>query len=380
MPGAPRNRLAILLALLLLAIACGLGLGGMLILASAHGEATLTLGPPGAFLPLWQRALLQGYLLARAPALDQPAGAPEETIEFEVVEGETASQVVDRLHASGVLADPLLLRAFLRYRGLDVGIEAGRYRLSGTMTVRQLAEALQTATAPAARLTVIEGWRLEQIALALPPSGLAASPQAFLGAAHTRPEGYSFTSLLPEPPTLEGFLFPDTYQLSPDAQAEEIVRVMLDAFEHRVGPDLRQGFTERGLSLYQAVTLASIVEREAAVPDERPLIASVFLNRLAAGMNLDADPTVQYALGLQPDGSWWKSPLTATDIQLDSAFNTYRYPGLPPTPISNPGLSSLEAVAFAAETPYFFFRAMCDGSGRHAFAVTFEQHLENACP
>ncbi len=380
MPSARRSRPALLLALLALAVVCGLGLGGLLILASMHGEAVLALGPPDPSLPFWQRTLLQGYLIARAPALDRPAGSPDAQVEFEVGQGETASQVLDRLQASGVLADRFLLHAYLRYRGLDVGIEAGRYRLSGAMTLRQLADGLQTASAPAAQLTVIEGWRLEQIAYALPQSGLAASPQAFLDAAHTRPQGYSFSALLPDPPTLEGFLFPDTYSLRPDAQAEQIVRALLDAFERRVGPDLRQGFALHGLDLYQAVTLASIVEREAAVAEERPIIASVFLNRLAAGMTLDADPTVQYALGLQPDGSWWKSPLTSTDLQIDSPFNTYRYPGLPPTPIANPGLASLEAVAFPAETPYFYFRALCDGSGRHAFATTFEEHLQNACP
>lgn len=380
MRSAALSRPVVLLALLLLAIVCGLGLGGLLILASAHAEATAALGPSSPSLPWWQRGLLQAYLLARAPALDRPAGAPDAVIEFDVAEGQTAAQVLDRLRRSHVLDDPVLLRAYLRYRGFDVGIEAGRYRLSGAMTVRQLAEALQTATAPAAQLTVIEGWRLEQIAFALPQGGLKVTPQQFLEAAHTRPDGYSFSALLPEPPTLEGFLFPDTYQLRPEATAEEIVRAMLETFERRVGPALRQGFTEQGLNLYQAVTLASIVEREAVVPEERSLIASVFLNRLAAGLNLDADPTVQYALGLQPDGSWWKSPLSATDLQIDSPFNTYRYPGLPPTPIANPGLASLEAVAFPAVTPYYYFRALCDGSGRHAFAVTFEEHLQNACP
>jgi UPF0755 protein len=126
--------------------------------------------------------------------------------------------------------------------------------------------------------------------------------------------------------------------------------------------------------------LASIIEREAVVADERPIIASVFFNRLSAGMLLESDPTVQYALGQQPDGDWWKSPLSLDDLALDSPYNTYRSAGLPPGPIANPGLSSLQAVANPADTPYFYFRAACDGSGRHAFAATFDEHLLNACP
>lgn len=375
-----RSRPAALLALLALAACCGFALGGLFILASLPGEAAGRLGPPNPSLPVPQRVLLQGYLLARASALDQPAGAHDAPLEFEVREGETASQVVERLKDLAVVTDPFLLRAYLRYRGMDVGIEAGRYRLSGGMTLRELAEALQTARAPAVQLTVIEGWRLEQIAFALREVSLGLSDQEFIEAAHSRPADYSFSDLIPEPPTLEGFLFPDTYQLKDGMTARDIVRAMLDNFERRVDAELRQGFAQQGLGLYQAVILASIVEREAAVPEERPLIASVFLNRLAAGMKLDADPTVQYALGLQPDGTWWKAPLTSVDLQIDSPYNTYRYPGLPPTPIANPGLSSLRAVAFPAQTPYLYFRARCDGSGRHAFAVTFEEHLRNACP
>jgi len=124
--------------------------------------------------------------------------------------------------------------------------------------------------------------------------------------------------------------------------------------------------------------LASIIEREAVQASERPLIASVFLNRLALGIPLQADPTVQYPLG-RPD-AWWKAPLSIEDLQVDSPYNTYLHQGLPPGPIASPGLASLESVAAPVETSYLFFRAACDGSGRHLFATTFEEHLANACP
>ena len=110
-----------------------------------------------------------------------------------------------------------------------------------------------------------------------------------------------------------------------------------------------------------------------------PRIASVFLNRRAIGMKLDSDPTVQYALGFNND-TWWTNPLSLADLQVDSPYNTYLNPGLPPGPICNPGLAALKAVAFPEQTPYFYFRAACDHSGRHLFAETFEQHKSNACP
>ena len=152
-------------------------------------------------------------------------------------------------------------------------------------------------------------------------------------------------------------------------------------FETQVTPELRNGFITMGLDLCQAVTLASIVQREAVLEDEMPMIASVFYNRLNSGAVLASDPTVQYALGYnQSQSTWWTNPLSTQDLQIDSAYNTYIYPGLPPGPIANPGLAALRAVAFPAQTPYYYFRAACDGSGRHLFAETYEEHLKNACP
>jgi UPF0755 protein len=179
---------------------------------------------------------------------------------------------------------------------------------------------------------------------------------------------------------LEGFLFPDTYRLEIDATAEDLAFMMVANFDRRVEPGLRVEMQSTGLALVEAVILASIVEREAVLAEERPLIASVFLNRLGRGMRLETDPTVQYALGRQADGGWWKSPLSLADLQIDSPFNTYLHAGLPPAPICSPGVASLEAVARPAESDYLFFRAACDGSGRHFFSRTLEEHMRQACP
>jgi UPF0755 protein len=342
-------------------------------LAGGLGQAAPALNPV-------TRSLYAIYLIARQADLDRPAGDPAMQLNLEVTPGESADEVISRLHFEGIVHDAFLLRTYLRFHGMDRGIEAGSYALSGEMTLRQIANALQSARSTELVLTVIEGWRREQIAEALPRAGLAFSARDFLRATDTSPSAFLGEIGAPPGATLEGFLFPDTYRLAPEESASDFIVAMLNDFDQRLTAADRAGIAAQGLNLFQGVTLASIVEREAVVADERPLIASVFYNRLAAGMNLDADPTVQYALGFTTQGGWWKSPLDAADLLLESPYNTYRSAGLPPGPIANPGLDSLRAVADPATSDFFYFRAMCDGSGRHAFARTFDEHLQNACP
>ena len=195
-------------------------------------------------------------------------------------------------------------------------------------------------------------------------------------------ERYPFLLERPAGATLEGYLYPATYELFADqATPEALLRRQLDAFDAQVVPLYRQmtAGQARPLSLHETLTLASIVEREAAVDDERPIIAGVYLNRLAHGMKLEADPTVQYAMGYQPEtGQWWKSPVYLEEYsRVLSPYNTYLHAGLPPGPIANPGLRSITAVLNPAQHDYLYLMALGDGSGRHAFARTFAEHLEN---
>lgn len=374
----PRRIYRLLTLLLVLAGICAIAWFSVVALFGIP-EALGELGPPSPELTEVERLALSVYLLTFQDQLSGPAGNPAVGIEIEVEEGETAGGVVDRLERVDIVADGRLLLNFLRYRGLDRGIQAGRYQLSGEMSIIQLAGTLQRASPAERTLTVLEGWRREQIADLIDRHRLSFNGDRFMAASLSPPEPDALNGLPDSLPSLEGFLFPDTYQVEPDARAEDLVVMMLDNFNARVDAEMRARFAEQGLSLVEAVTLASIVEREAVVPEERPLIAAVFLNRLRIGMKLEADPTVQYALGRQPDGNWWKASLTLSDLDSPSPYNTYIQDGLPPGPIANPGLASLEAVAFPEETDFFYFRARCDGSGRHAFAETFEQHLENRC-
>ncbi|MGD8732504.1 MAG: endolytic transglycosylase MltG [Anaerolineales bacterium] len=375
----PRSCLVITLLIIAAAVICvGVWIAGSLIFGIP--TASDRIGSPAPDLNPVQEILLGGFLFLRADDLDVPVGQPDEMIAIEVMQGETADQVISKLQRDGFLQEGVLLRAYMRYRGLDRGIEIGEYFLHGGMSVREIAQALQSAKPFASTLTIPEGWRREQIAALIDTHDFAFTGADFLDETSKTVPGTSVENYIPTAASLEGYLFPDTYLMDNDTSSQELVRLMLGNFETKVTAELKAGFESQGLSIHEAVTLASIIEREAVVAEERPHIAGVFLNRLELGMKLETDPTVQYALGLQPGGNWWKANLTTIDLQIDSPYNTYLYPGLPPGPIANPGLSSLQAIALPLQTEDLYFRATCDGSGRHLFAPTFEEHLQNACP
>lgn len=343
-------------------------------------RATHEFGPPTSKLGVSRRYYLSAQLLMQKEDLKQPLqpAAPERP--FRVEQGESTVSIANRLEREGFIANGEALRNFLVYAGLDTSIQSGDYQLSPGMTTLEIAQALQDATPAEVTFNILPGWRLEEIAAAIPTSGLSFPPEAFLAAARQAPSSSPLSQELPASATLEGFLFPDSYLAPRQSTPEEFINQLLENFQVKLTNDLRQGFSSQGLSLYQAVILASIVQRETVDDSEMPTIASVYLNRINAGMKLDADPTVQYALGFNPaQQKWWTSPLSAEDLQVNSPYNTYIYAGLPPGPIANPGLKALEAVAFPAQTPYYYFRAACDGSGTHVFSKTFEEHLEADC-
>jgi UPF0755 protein len=376
------NRTFVKLISIVLAAAICAGAAGILWLSTyLPRQASRAFGTPAAAISTGRRLLLSVQLVRQEKALLSPLdpqGAPRQ---FVIEQGESTYQITKRLQDEGLVKDAELLRTFLIYSGLDTTLQAGEYTLSPRMPAVEIARALQDATPREVSFRILPGWRLEEIAAALPTSGLTFSPQAFLNYAYRPSESLPMMSELPPGASLEGFLFPQSYRLPRDATIQELVQAALGRFQQNVDPGMLEGFTAQGLNLYQAATLASLVQREAVVPEEMPIIASVFLNRLAAGMRMDSDPTVQYALGFVDEKkTWWKNPLSLDDLQVDSPYNTYRTTGLPPGPISNPSLAALQAVAFPAQTPYYYFRAACDQSGRHTFAETFEQHKANACP
>lgn len=350
------------------------------IIVSLPDLATKEFGPASAEMHTGQRIITAARLFWNRDLLLEPADPNGVAREFEIELGEPVGKVAARMQAQGILRDAEAFRMYLVYSGLDKSIQAGKYSLSPAMCAVDLARALQDATPTEVSFVILPGWRLEEVAASLPTSGLDISPEDFLAAARN-PENIPGVASLPVEGSLEGFLFPGEYRLSRNASIEGVFAAILNRFNQQVDPELRATFERRELSLRDAVILASIVQRESMVEEERPMIASVFLNRLASGMKLDSDPTVQYAVGFDENQkSWWVNPLTLEHLEIQSPYNTYQNPGLPPGPICSPGQSSLKAVAYPAETPYHYFRALCDGSGKHAFAVTYEEHLKNGCP
>lgn len=327
----------------------------------------------GGLSALAVRAILSTMSEQLRPVTDD---ADVQPITFDIQPGETASDVAVRLQNVGLIRDASAFGLLLRDYGIDRRIEAGRFQLSPAMSSQEIAMALLEAQGNDTILVTLEGWRVEQVA--------GAVEQAFGNGEEFRQLALSGTSRAPHwvgvpasALSLEGLLFPDTYRLDPAASADTVLAAILANFESRFDEERRARAAEVGMTPYEVLTLAAIVEREAVVTEERPLIAGVFLNRLDIGMPLQADPTVQYAIGWQEDtGRWWKVPLWASDLtDTDSPYNTYIYPGLTPGPICSPGLSSIDAVLWPESTDYLYFVARGDGS--HAFSVTFEEHVSN---
>jgi len=326
---------------------------------------------------IWQITETPGSVLKEEPPTVLPTSTPGEPVLISIQAGQSAQEVGDKLEDEGVISSGLLFRVLAALEGYDQKLVAGDYELEKGMTTLEVIERIRRGQTAPLVVTIREGLRAEEIA-ELMERKKVVSAEDFLQAIE---QWYEFSFLYSKPywATLEGYLFPDTYFFRRNMTAEDIVKQILENFDQRFDADLRQEAAVAGLSLRTVLTLASIVEREAQVPEERPIIADVFLKRLRRGMPLEADPTVQYALGNDPASvakyGYWKQELSQADLEVDSPYNTYRNVGLPPGPICNPGLASIQAVIRPAQTDYLYFVARADGS--HVFAETLEEHLRN---
>ena len=324
------------------------------------------------------------YLRMQAPVIEAAASADATPLLFEIQPGETAASVTARLQEEGLIKDADLFRLYMRYHGLDHRLATGSFELAPNLSMPEIARRLQQARVEEIIVTIPEGLRSEEVADLMNVQGILDG-EAFLtlvngGSASAQALGdYSFIPAGLS--TLEGYLFPDTYRLPAPATPADLLTRMLDNFGQRVTPDVVANAEQVGRGMQQVVTMASVVEREATQADERPLIASVYWNRVSGacstetgGAYLQADPTVQYAAG-RPGEWWWKPPSVEAYQQIESPYNTYLHPGLPPGPIASPGLSAIEAAANPAQTRYCFF--LGTGDGRHVFAETLAEHQAN---
>ncbi len=376
MKGSKRALVRIVLFLLGVVIILGIAAGIVWFFIGQMRTAALQPGTQVDLTSL-EKALLGIYLNLRRDEIETPPSADDMPIPFTIQLGENGTTVALRLERLGIIRDAELFRLLLRYWGVDVQLEAGDYELRRNMSMPQVVSQLQHGRLSAKRVTIREGLRAEEVAYLLATEGLV-DQEEFIRLVRDDSFHYDFLRDRPAtaPKTLEGFLFPDTYEFPVNITATALIDIMLQNFDRRVTIEMRQQALDQGLTLFQVLTLASIVEREAVVPEERPIIAGVYLNRLRRGIYLEADPTVQYAKGYDPrTGTWWPR-LSLEELRtVDSPFNTFIHPGLPPGPICSPGLASIEAVLNPANTRYLFFHAK--GDGTHAFAETFEEHLAN---
>jgi len=282
--------------------------------------------------------------------------------------GSGSSSIGDRLVAGGVIRDRATYRLALWLSGEGRHLKAGEYRFDRAMTPFDVIDKLARGDVYVIHLTLPEGLTIAEMARLFESHGFG--PASALGEAANN--AALVRDFDPAAKDLEGYLFPETYALPRKTDADKLIRMMVARFEHVFTPELRQAAASRQLSVRQAVTLASIVERETARAEERPLVAAVFVNRLKLRMPLQTDPTVIYAL--QRAGAYTGN-LRRDDLAFDSPYNTYRYPGLPPGPIASPGRASLDAAVHPADADFLYFVSRNDGS--HEFARTLDEHNRN---
>ena len=304
------------------------------------------------------------YLRAREPYRGYTG--PEQFVE--VSQGVGTKAIGDRLVSAGVVRDQLTYRVALWMSGQARHLKAGEYRFDQPMTPVDVIGKLARGDVYVVNVTFPEGLTIADMAKIFESRGFgpaAAFVEAASDAAVVRP-------LDPAAHDLEGYLFPETYALQRHTDAAKLVGLMVERFGHVFTAEMRKSSEARGLSVRQVVTLASIVEKETARPEERPLVAAVYENRLRLGMGLQCDPTVIYAL--ERVGKYTGN-LRRDDLAFDSPYNTYRYRGLPPGPIASPGKASLEAAIHPANADYLYLVSRNDGS--HEFAATLDEHNRN---
>lgn len=291
-----------------------------------------------------------------------------EEVFVDIPAGSSVAAIGNRLVAAGVLPDPWTFRLAARVTGADRRLQAGEYRFAGASTPLIVMQRLAAGDVFRLVVTFPEGLTIAEMAETFARSGLGTSRE-FISAAS---EPALVTTYGARLRSLEGYLFPDTYPVARTSGASDVVRAMLARFDQIFTPELRGAAAERGWTVHEVLTLASLIEKETARADERPLVAAVYLNRLKIGMALQCDPTVVYAL---MQARRWNGNIRKVDLQIDSPYNTYRVRGLPPGPIASPGRASIEAALKPADVRYLYFVSRNDGT--HVFAKTLAEHDRN---
>ncbi|NOZ24651.1 MAG: endolytic transglycosylase MltG [Nitrospirae bacterium] len=288
----------------------------------------------------------------------------KEPVSIYVKKGMTFSEAVALLKKEGLLRDENIIRIIGKTTGIDREIKSGFYEFSGSVSPLGVIGALVSGRVEVLKVTIPEGYNIWQIARRLDEAGIVAEEE-FFRLAYDRE---FLDSMKIDAPSIEGYIFPETYSFPRGMSPEDVLRAMVAEMRRRFSPAMKARADELGMSEREVLTLASIIEKEAVVDDERPLISAVFHNRLKRGMPLQADPTSIYGF---KDSS---EAVTLNDLRRESPYNTYTMSGLPAGPISSPGLKSVRAALYPADVPYLFF--VSENNGRHRFSTTEAEHRE----
>ena len=333
------------------------------------------LGPASGSLNLSQRIRLTLKCSEMLDKFEEPVNPAMGQFRLEITEQESVSSVIGKI-AEGLNIEPDILRTYWIYSGADRKIRPGRYVLTGDLSVPLITDLVTAAGKSLVQFAFLSGMRLEELAALIDQTGLTFSGEEFLEAARNYPPELHPAGVS----SLEGYFVPGSYEMSRGISLEDFLANFVRVFEKRIRDPYEEAFHARGLTLHQGIILSSMIAKEAMSASEYTTIASVFYNRIGAGMKFESDPTAQYAIGWDPgSNSWWKNPLTAADVSIQSAYNTYVADGFPPGPICSPDAAIVEAAAFPEETPYYYFRARCDNTPYHNFSKTYEEHVSYAC-
>ena len=301
-------------------------------------------------------------------------GASSEPATVTIVPGDSAAAIAQRLLQSGVIASDSRFELLVLLLGWEHSLEPGDYSFEPSLPTFEVLRRIHFGETSPMRVIIPEGLRLEQVLERLVEAEIGdAADLAAVALAQVGLLPGEFASQRPDGTSLEGYLFPTDYRFPLDIDAPVVISRMLLRFDEAISDELLAQINASGATMHEILTIASIIEREAAVDEERALISAVIWNRLAQGIPLQMNSTVQYAVGQAP--VWWPAELSDADLALDAPYNSYLHGGLPPTPIASPGLPSIEAAANPANVPYLYFVAK--GDGTHAFAETYEQHQAN---
>ena len=298
--------------------------------------------------------------------LTQPASSKGEPVLVRIKTGTPAKIIAEDLEKQNLIKNALVFRVATKLQGLDNSLQAGEYSISPAMPIQQMLIMMSQGQTAYQQFTVPEGYTVDQIAELLAEKQLA-NPTKFKALAKNFAPFPYMTANPNTKYSVEGFMFPDTYRLARGTSEEELLSMMVKQFDAKMTPANRQRAAELGLSIREVIIMASLIEKEAKLNEEQPIIAGVFANRIKQNMPLQSCATIQYILGYP------KAELTIQDTQIASPYNTYQNMGLPPGPIANPGTAAINAVLFADKTDYLYFVA--DKQGKHHFSNTYEEHL-----